>query len=259
MIIDTHSHLDVDKFAEDLQDVVARAKEAGINKVLIPNINAETLQNILTLCKAHPNYLYPMIGLHPEDVKEDYKLVLDAMEKQLRITNDYIAVGEIGIDLYWDDTYREQQLDAFDTQVKWAEKYGLPLMIHTRNAHKEVVEIMSSNHYNNIKGIFHCFTGSAEEAQELLSFDNFMIGIGGVLTFKKSTLPDVVKTTIPLDRVVLETDSPYMAPVPHRGKRNESAFVVEVARKLSEIYDCTYDEVCKQTTSNALAIFDKIR
>ncbi len=259
MIIDTHSHLDGEEFGEDLQDVIARAKDAGIGKILIPNINADTLPNILTLCKTHPDYLFPMIGLHPEDVKEDYKLVLDAMEKQLNITKDYIAVGEIGIDLYWNDTYKEQQLEAFDIQVKWAEKYGLPLMIHTRNAHREVVEILSSNHHNNIKGIFHCFTGSSEEAEELLSFDNFMIGIGGVLTFKKSTLRDVVKSTIPLERIVLETDSPYMAPVPYRGKRNESAFVVEVTRKLSEIFNCSYDEVCRQTTSNALAIFDKIR
>ena len=175
----------------------------------------------------------------------------------------FIAIGEVGLDYYWDRTLYEEQQEAFTIQVGWAQKYDLPLMIHTRDAHREMVNILKEISVNskwpnsNIRGVFHCFGGTADEAEELLSFPGFMLGIGGVLTYKKSSMPEVLKAVVPLDRIVLETDSPYLAPVPYRGKRNESAFVIEVVKKLADIYECTVEEVTSITTRNALNTFPK--
>ncbi len=261
-LIDTHTHLDGEEFADDIQEVIRRAQEAGVSKMLIPNINADTLSGITTLCNTHKGVLYPMVGLHPEDVKDDYTNVLDKLEQELQQSNGFIAIGEIGLDYYWDVTYKKIQIEAFKRQVGWSGKYGLPLMIHTRSAHSDMVGIMreaSDNNRLNHGGVFHCFAGTAEEAEELLAFNGFMLGIGGIVTFKKSTLPDVLKEAVPLSRIVLETDSPYMAPVPFRGKRNESAYVVHVAQKIADIYECGIEEVIHQTTQNARRVFgDKI-
>ena len=180
------------------------------------------------------------------------------MEHLIASVSSVIAIGEIGLDFYWDDSHKKEQIEVFEHQIQWAEKYGLPLMIHARSAHKELVETMERHRDSNLSGVFHCFTGTEEEAKDLLSFPNFMLGIGGVLTFKKSTLREVVKNAIPLSRIVLETDSPYMAPVPNRGKRNESAYVRNVAEMLSEIYGTDFGDIVFQTTKNTLKVFKKV-
>jgi len=256
MLIDTHSHIDGEEYDDDREEVIGRAKEAGVGRILVPNINGKTISRIVELCESHKGYLYPMIGLHPEDVTDDDEATLDEMENMLNTKHDFIAIGEVGLDLYWDTSREREQIKVFERQVEWAEKYSLPLMIHSRNAHKQLVDIISR--HDSVKGVFHCFTGTKEEAAQLLSFKGFKLGIGGVVTFKKSQLPSVLSEAVPLDRIVLETDAPYMAPVPHRGKRNESSFIVEVARKLSEIYSCGLDEVAKTTTENAIEVFPTI-
>ena len=256
-MIDTHAHIDGPEFADDLEAVIQRAKDAGVEKIFVPGICLKDTLHLLDVCQAHPDYLYPMIGLHPENIMdEDYHQALDQLEHLIDAST--IAIGEVGLDFYWDATYKEAQIEVFEHQVRWAEKYDLPLMIHSRSAHQELVEVMERHRASNLSGVFHCFTGTEEEARELLTFPNFMLGIGGVLTFKKSTLRDVVKNAVPLSRIVLETDSPYMAPVPNRGKRNESAYVRSVAEKLAEIYDTNFDDIVLQTTKNTLKVFKKV-
>lgn len=258
-MIDTHSHIYGPEFAEDRDEVVSRAKEVGVTQVLLPNINEQTIPDMLSLCSAYPGYCFPMMGLHPTDLEDDYREVLSRMQKLLLEPNHpYVAVGEVGLDFYWDDSRRSQQLEAFETQIEWARTLHLPLMIHSRSAHRELVDIMNRYRSDGLTGVFHCFGGSAEEALELLSFDGFMLGIGGVLTYKKSTLPEVLKQ-VPLQRIVLETDSPYLAPTPHRGTRNESSYVQFVAKKLAEVYGASMEEIVKTTTCNAQSIFPRIK
>lgn len=259
-LIDTHSHIDGEEFLDDFEDVVKRAKAANVKKIFLPNINADTIGRIELLCSLNPGTLYPMIGLHPEDVNTESSDTLNALEERLKRPNPYIAIGEIGLDYYWNDTHKELQKEAFKKQIKWSIDYDLPLMIHTRAAHSDMVDIITSSNEKyggRLRGVFHCFAGNEEEAQELLKFENFMFGIGGIVTFKKSVLPQVIKSVIPLERIVLETDSPYMAPVPNRGKRNESAFIKDIGAKLAEIYNCDPMLVMEQTTNNALKIFSK--
>ena len=264
--IDTHSHLYGEEFAADIDAVIDRAKAAGVSKIFLPNINAGSVAPMMALANRHPGYLYPMLGLHPEDLGEDWRDVLREMEAQLTAPDHpFIAVGEVGLDYYWDRSLYDEQQEAFAIQVRWALRYGLPLMIHVRKAHRELVNVLRSELKNSksstahLAGVFHCFTGSAEEARELLRFDDFMLGIGGVLTFKNSKLPEVLRSTVPLERIVIETDAPYMAPVPYRGKRNESAFATAVISRLSEIYDTSEEKVALQTTLNALNTFPKAR
>ena len=256
-MIDTHAHIDGPEFSDDLEAVIQRAKDAGVEKIFVPDICLKDTPHLLHVCQAHSNYLYPMIGIHPENIMdEDYHAALDKMEAF--IDANIIAIGEVGLDFYWDDTHKQEQIEVFEHQIQWAEKYDLPLMIHARNAHKELMEVMERHRDSNLSGVFHCFTGTEEEADDLLTFPNFMLGIGGVLTFKKSTLREVVKTAIPLSRIVLETDAPYMAPVPNRGKRNESAYVRSVAEKLAETYNTNFDNIVLQTTKNTLKVFKKV-
>lgn len=256
-MIDTHAHIDGPEFADDLEAVIQRAKDAGVEKIFVPGICLKDTPHLLDVCQAYPDYLYPMIGLHPENIMdEDYHQALDQLERM--IDESTIAVGEVGLDFYWDATYKQEQMEVFEHQIQWAEKYGLPLMIHSRSAHQELMEVMERYRASNLSGVFHCFTGTEEEARDLLTFPNFMLGIGGVLTFKKSTLREVVQNAVPLSRIVLETDSPYMAPVPNRGKRNESAYVRSVAEKLAEIYNTDFDNIVHQTTKNALKVFKKV-
>jgi len=258
-MIDTHSHIYEPEFDEDREEVILRAQEQGIERILLPNINQESIEPMLKLCQQHPDYLYPMIGLHPEDVKEDYEVVLQQMERLLQQPNHpYIAVGEVGLDFYWDTSYKEQQIMALHQQIKWAIKYHLPLMIHTRSAHKELMEVFKEYASYPLTGVFHCFGGTSEEAAELLSHPGFVLGIGGVVTFKKSTLPEVLQH-VPLDRIVLETDCPYLAPVPHRGKRNESAFLVDVARQVSNIYNVSISEVESVTNATVKRLFPRTK
>lgn len=256
-MIDTHSHIDGPEFADDLAAVLERAHLAGVEKVFVPAINAEGLPHLLDICRQHPGRLYPMVGLHPEEVrpdKMDVAATLDCLEQQLQAVRP-LAIGEVGLDFYWDDTYRQEQTDAFARQVEWAERYDLPLMIHTRKAHNELIEVLRRHHPERLRGVFHCFTGSAEMARQLLQFPRFMLGVGGVLTFKKSKLPQVLAAEVPLTRIVLETDAPYMAPTPHRGERNEPAFVAHVAALLAEVYATSLSEIDRQTTANVHNVF----
>lgn len=254
-IIDTHAHLDGPEFADDLDDVITRAKEAGVGKIFIPAINEDSIKTVPETCRKYPNYLYPMMGLQPEEVKDDYLSVLDKMHAELTSGTRYIAVGEVGLDFYWSREYEKQQLDAFERQMRWSIKTRLPLMIHCRKAQNELLHIMKPYINELPGGVFHCFTGNQKEAERYLEFDKFVLGVGGVSTFKSSHLREDLPAAVPLTRIVLETDSPYMAPVPHRGQRNESSFVVEVMRQLAISYNVTEEEVAKQTNENARRVF----
>ena len=269
--IDTHCHLDGEEFAADRDEVVARAREAGVSKVFVPGIDLKSCQTVLNTCRQYPDYCYPMLGLHPEEVRADWKEVLDRIKYSLTIpeqssptrslshllplTSSIIAIGEVGLDFYWSREFEQEQLEAFEEQIRWSVETRLPLMIHCRKAQNEMVAILKKYNNDLPGGVFHCFTGNEIEARELLQFDNFVLGIGGVLTFKKSNLPTTLPAVVPLNRIVLETDAPYMAPVPHRGQRNEPAFVLEVMRKIAECYGVSEEEVCELTNANVSRIF----
>ena len=252
-VIDTHTHLDAEEFNEDRAEVFARAREAGVGKVFLPAIDVKTTHAVLALSREYPGYAYPMIGLHPEEVKEDWKEQLAELRKMQ--ISDFIAIGEIGLDYYWSREFEHEQLEAFEEQVKWAIETRLPLMIHCRKAQNEMVHLLRQYQKDLPGGVFHCFTGNQKEAEELLSFDNFVLGIGGVSTFKSSHLREDLPAVVPMNRIVLETDSPYMAPVPFRGKRNESAFVVEVLKTLAKAYGVSEEEFAKQTNETVERVF----
>ena len=257
--IDTHCHLDGEEFAVDRDEVVARARAAGVSKILVPAIDLKSCQSVLDVCRQYPDYCYPMLGLHPEEVRADWREVLDNIKHIIisLTSKTLIAIGEVGLDYYWSREFEQEQLEAFEEQVRWSVEMRLPLMIHCRKAQNEMVTILKKYRDDLPGGVFHCFTGNEIEARELLQFDRFVLGIGGVLTFKKSNLPQTL-AVVPLNRIVLETDAPYMAPVPHRGQRNESAFVLEVLRKLAEVYGVSEEEVARQTTANVFEVFKKI-
>lgn len=258
-IIDTHTHLDGEEFATDRPEVIARAKAAGVGNVFIPAIDVKSVSTVLDVCHQYPDYAYPMIGLHPEEVRGDWAEQLDTMQTMLDADRngkqEFIAIGEVGLDYYWSREYEREQLLAFERQVQWAIEYRLPLMIHCRKGQNEMVKLLRKYEQELVGGVFHCFTGNQNEAQELLGFERFSLGIGGVLTFKSSHLRDDLPAVVPLSRIVLETDSPYMAPVPHRGKRNESAYVADVMRCLAASYGVSDDEVAQQTNRNVERIF----
>jgi len=252
VFIDTHIHIDGKEFDEDREDVIMRAKEAGASAILVPAVDEESVRKIIDVCHEFPGYAFPMIGLHPEEVRDDFTQVLDKMESMFN--EEFVAIGEIGLDFYWSREFEQQQLEAFERQVQWACRTRLPLMIHCRKAQNELVAILRRYKDRLPGGVFHCFTGNAQEARQLLEFDNFSLGIGGVLTFKKSHLPEVV-ADLPISRIVLETDAPYMAPVPMRGKRNESAFVRYIIDRLAMCYGISSEKVATETTLNAKRIF----
>ena len=254
-MIDTHCHLDGEEFREDLEQVIARAKEAGVEAIGVPGIDLKSCDTVMVLCERYPGYCFPMLGLHPEEVKADWQEVLAAIAPAVA---GALAVGEVGLDFYWSREFEDAQLQAFEEQVRWSVELQLPLMIHCRKAQNEMVTILKRYKDNLPGGVFHCFTGNAIEAQELLQFDRFVLGIGGVLTFKKSKLPETLAEVVPLDRIVLETDAPYMAPVPMRGQRNEPAFVTHVMRKLAEVYGVSDETVDEVTTANVARIFPSI-
>ncbi|HCN52245.1 MAG TPA: hydrolase TatD [Prevotella sp.] len=260
MIIDTHTHLDGEEFKDDLPAVINRAKAAGVGKVFLPNIDLKSLETVLATCRDYPGYAFPMIGLHPEEVRSDWKEVLAAMKgildaDQKSAHPSFIAVGEVGLDYYWSREFEKEQLEVLEEQVKWSIEYQLPLMIHCRKGQNEMLRLLKPYEKELPGGVFHCFTGNEKEAAELLHFDRFVLGIGGVLTFKKSHLPEVLPRVVPLNRIVLETDSPYMAPVPHRGERNESAFVTLVCDKLAEVYQTTPEVVADTTNATVESVF----
>lgn len=267
-IVDTHTHLDGEEFDEDRSEVILRAKEAGVGMVFLPAIDVKTSEAVLKLSHEYPGYAYPMVGLHPEEVKADWKEQLKKIEAILdehltavdglngiKYKSDYIAIGEIGLDFYWSREFEKEQLEAFEKQVEWSCETGLPLMIHCRKAQNEMLHILRKWKDKLPGGVFHCFTGNQQEAKELLEYDNFVLGIGGVSTFKSSHLREDLPAAVPLERIVLETDSPYMAPVPYRGKRNESAFVVQVMKTLATAYGVSDEEVAKVTNQNVERVF----
>lgn len=261
--IDTHCHLDGEEFNADREAVMQRAREAGVGKIFLPAIDLPSSQRILSLCQQYPGFLFPMVGLHPEEVRADWREQLAAIKELIisltthlsPLTNRILAIGEVGLDFYWSREFEQEQLEAFEEQVCWAVEFQLPLMIHCRKAQNELVAILKRYKDDLPGGVFHCFTGNDVEARQLLEFPRFVLGIGGVFTFKKSHLPEVLPACVPLDRIVLETDAPYMAPVPLRGQRNESVFLVHVIRKLAEAYHVSEDEICRQTNANVARVF----
>lgn len=254
MLIDTHSHLFVEEFTEDLPLVMERAQKAGVSYIFMPNIDSTTIDAMLSVCRDYPGFCYPMIGLHPTSVNESYEQELAIVHKYLSTSREFVAIGEIGLDLYWDKTFLKEQILVFEKQIEWALEYGLPIVIHSREAFEYIYKVMEPYKNTPLTGIFHSFTGTSEEAAKLLEFEGFMLGINGVVTFKKSTLPEAL-TTVPLERIVLETDSPYLAPVPNRGKRNESANVRDTLMKVADIYQMDPEYVAQATSVNALKVF----
>ncbi len=252
-LIDTHTHLFLEQFDNDIDEVIDRAVKNGVAKLILPNIDSSTIDDMLNLAQKYPNNCYPLMGLHPTSVNENFEEELKIVEKYLEKQKFY-GIGEIGIDLYWDKTFLPQQEQAFIHQIKLAKKYSLPIVIHVRDSFEETLSIVDKYNDDKLRGIFHCFTGSYEQAQHIIQYGGFKLGIGGVLTFKNSKLDQVIQK-ISLEHIVLETDSPYLAPSPYRGKRNESSYVVKVAEKLADIYGLSLQEVAKITSDNAKQVF----
>jgi TatD DNase family protein len=251
-LIDTHAHIYDSAFDLDREAAVQRALEAGVGMMLMPNVDVSTIQPMLETHELFPDCTRVMMGLQPEEVKEDYKSVLTLMEKELN-RNIYIGVGEIGLDFYWDSTFEHEQLDAFETQLGWAKQLHLPLSIHCRNAFSFMVRILEKHQDGGLHGVMHCFTGSEEEVKAYLDL-GFHLGLGGVTTYKNCAVKDFL-CNIPLDRIVLETDAPYLSPVPHRGKRNEPAFMADTAKRISEIYQIPLEALVETTTNNVKTLF----
>lgn len=255
-LIDTHSHIYLPEFDEDRDAVVSRAIDAGVRTVLLPNIDVSTMPALLDMVAAYPALCRPMAGLHPTSVAEGYAAELDAVRRDLDNVGGLVAVGEIGLDLYWDTTYRRQQMEAFDAQLDMAAEHDLPVVIHCRNAFDDMMDILENHlRVHDIRGVAHSFTGTVCQAERLMSDTNLYVGVNGIVTFKKSDLPQVLRH-IPIDRVLPETDAPYLAPVPHRGRRNESAFVVDVVRKIAEVYGLDFDKTAAVMEANARKLFE---
>jgi TatD DNase family protein len=252
--IDTHTHLFSDSFDEDRSEVVKRAINAGVQTLLLPNIDLESIEPMHDLVDQFPNHCYPMMGLHPGSVDGDWECALEIIRNHLFSGRSYCAVGEIGMDLYWDKTYIEQQRKAFQQQVEWAKELKLPIVIHAREAFDEIFEVLDVLNDDKLSGVFHCFTGTLEQANRALDYGNFKLGIGGVLTYKKSGLDEVL-SKVSLECLILETDSPYLPPVPYRGKRNESAYLLHVAERLAEVKNVSLKEVEEITSHNARSLF----
>jgi TatD DNase family protein len=252
MFVDTHTHLYLEAFTPDRDMTIRRALDAGVSRMLLPNIDVSTIPSLFQMSEQYAGICLPMMGLHPTSVKQDYKQELAIVEKKL----DYpgvIAVGEIGIDLYWDQTYVREQEAAFRRQIGWAKERDLPIVIHARNSFQEIFRVLDHEEINGLNGVFHSFTGNGEELKKALSY-GFMIGINGIVTFKNSDLSSLVPM-IPQDKILLETDAPFLAPVPFRGKRNESSYLVNVADRVAEIYNLTVEELGGITTRNAELLF----
>ena len=264
-MIDTHCHIDDPQYSEGLDAFLADQRENGVEAILVPGVEASTTQDVLSVCDRYPGYLFPALGLHPENVKEDWREQLAsikaAVDTSLASTpytlhptprrSRLIAIGEIGLDYHWDVSFKAEQQEALREQMRWAEQYDLPVMIHSRDATEDTLNILRE--FPSVRGVMHCFSGSHEVAKQVVNM-GYYLGIGGVLTFKNCKLADHL-VGIPLERLVLETDAPYMAPVPHRGKRNESKWMWHVAERLAEVYQCSVEEVNEVTTANSKALF----
>ncbi|MDT8347428.1 MAG: TatD family hydrolase [Flavobacteriaceae bacterium] len=252
MITDTHVHLYDEAFSPDVDAVIARAKSVGVHRFFLPAIDSAHTQAMFDLEQKYPEQIFLMAGLHPTHVKEDFEQELALVEAQLS-QRKFVAVGETGLDLYWDKTYLRQQKAAFKRQIHWAKDYDLPVVIHCREAFDEIFELLETEQHSTMRGIFHCFTGTEEQARTALNF-NFKLGIGGVVTFKNGKIDQFLKN-IELEHIVLETDAPYLAPVPYRGKRNEPSYLQYVLKRLSAIYGLSESAIARQTTQNAQTIF----
>jgi TatD DNase family protein len=250
--IDTHTHLFDEQFANDIHQIIQNAKNANVEACFLPNVDEATLPSMLSLHQQYPDYCFPMLGLHPCSVKENYQQILQNLYKLLG-THNFWGIGETGLDFYWDKTFIQEQKKSLIIQAEWAKEKNLPLILHTRDAMYETIEVIKTCQNGQLKGIFHCFSGSYEQAKEIMKL-GFLIGIGGVVTYKNTKLTETLKK-IPLDFIVLETDAPYLSPVPYRGKRNETAYIALVAQKLSEIYECSIDKIAEITTHNAKKLF----
>lgn len=250
---DTHTHLYVEEFDGDRDQVIRQALNEGVSKMLLPNIDSTSLEALHDLVRTFPKNCFPMMGLHPTSVNQDFEKELVLVEAELEKNSQYIGVGEIGTDLYWDETFREQQTEAFRRQLKLAKKYHLPVSIHTRNSFDLTLKVVNEELTDDLKGVFHCFTGTVSEAKQIMD-TGFKMGIGGIVTFKNSGLDNVV-AQLPLDQLVLETDAPYLTPVPYRGKRNQSAYLIYVAEKIATVQNKPLEEVAETTTNTADQLF----
>ena len=252
MLIDTHAHLYLEDFMHDTQEVIQRAYSIGVKKIILPNIDSGSIKKLFELSDAYPQICFPLIGLHPTSVETDYRDELEAVEYWLGKRKVY-GIGEIGIDLYWDKTRVKEQSDAFRYQLTLAKSHRLPVVIHVRESFNEVYSIVREEQDGSLRGIFHCFSGTLEEAKKITA-EGFFLGIGGVITFKNSNLAEVIQQ-VDISHLVLETDSPYLAPVPKRGQRNESSYLPAVAKKIAEIHNCSVEQVAKVTSENAKSLF----
>lgn len=252
MFVDTHSHIYSEEFSTDRDEVIARAIKAGISKIVLPNIDSSTIKPMLDLADSGPDLFIPLIGLHPTSVKEDFRKELQIMEYWFN-KRIFSGIGEIGIDLYWDKTFINEQIEAFTIQISWAKKAGIPLVIHVRDSFPEVIAVLEQEKNESLTGVFHSFTGNIEQAAQVIDL-GFKIGIGGIVTFKNSGMDTVVQQ-IDLKHILLETDSPWLAPVPHRGRRNESAYITAVAAKIASLHEISNEDVARITTQNAQQLF----
>ena len=250
--IDTHSHFYIQDFDEDRDDAVAKSSQAGISHILLPNIDLESIPQLLATCANYPDMCFPLLGLHPCDVQENYQTelqnIFDYFDKY-----HFVGVGEIGIDLYWSHTYLEQQKEAFRIQIAFAVKHDLPIVVHKRQSYYETIAVLNEFKNEKLRGIFHCYSGSVAHAEEVIE-KGFLLGIGGTVTYKSSKLDEVLPH-IPIDKIVLETDAPYLTPVPHRGERNNSHYIPLIAQKIADIKQITLEEVAQETTKNAKKLF----
>ncbi len=254
MFIDTHTHLFSDQFKEDVDEVIEKAISRGVKRFYLPNVDTNSVERMNYLADRYPDNCFPMIGLHPCSVKENFEEELKILKKELDSERTFFGIGEIGLDYHWDLTFKDQQKEALKVQIQWAKETKLPIILHTRESFDDTLEIVQSLNDENLSGIFHCFTGSVEEANKVFELENFYVGIGGVITFKNSGLDKIV-AQLPMDKVLLETDSPYLAPTPYRGKRNESTYIPEIAAKVAEAQNLTLEMVAKTTSENALKLF----
>lgn len=258
-IIDTHAHLFYDEegldYSSDLAEVIARAKSCGVQAALVPNIDQESYPKMMRIVAQYPSFCYPMLGLHPTSVGPDYRAQLTFLEEQLKKdSNRFVAIGEIGLDYHWDLTYKREMTDAFRRQLEWAIAFDLPTSMHSRDAELDLIAI--TKEYPTLRGVVHAFGGSREELEMVLEHPGLMVGIGGVLTFKNSGLKEVIRGTLPLDRIVVETDAPYLTPAPHRGKRNEPAYLLYILEHLSELYEVSLEALRAQIFANTRKMFN---
>lgn len=257
-MIDTHCHIDEEAFAADREEIIARQQANGVKAMIVPGVNVASIDTVLDVCRRHKGFCFPALGLHPEDVKEDWATALATIEKAIRANRqDLVAIGEIGLDYYWDTTYKEAQKEVLRQQLRLARELDLPVILHNREATEDILrilkEIQSENAERPLRGVFHCYSGSKETAEQILKM-GFYLGIGGVLTFKNSKLKDTLKE-LNTSHLLLETDAPYMAPVPHRGERNESRFMTYVVDVLAASLGRTPEEIIALTTANAKQLF----